>query len=175
MKNEMIEIFGERVYLRNMLEEDASDIVKWRNDPAIRKWMFNQELLTIEKHLKWFHDKNTLSRIDYVICDNITDKAIGTVNFTNIEKNKAEAGKMLGNKDYWGKGYAKESFLLWLKYGFETLGFNSIYVRTMIDNIPNIKLNEKLGFETKEQARISYSNKTYDILLMELKVEYLKY
>ena len=37
-----------------MSEEDAPYIVEWRNDPEIKKWMFNQEEITIESHLNWF-------------------------------------------------------------------------------------------------------------------------
>ena len=49
---------------------------------------------------------------------------------------------MIGNKKYRGKGYAKEAYTLWLKYGFSELNLEEIYGRTMIDNISNIKLNE---------------------------------
>lgn len=165
---------GERVYLRPMVEDDASYVVKWRNDPSIRKWMFNQELLTVESHLKWFFNKDNSNRFDYIICDKATNNPIGTLNFTNIENDTAEAGKMIGNKDYWGKGYAKESFILWLKYGFEKIGLSKIYVRTMVNNIPNIKLNEKLGFKIKEETIILHDENRYNVLIMELNKQSFK-
>ncbi len=167
-------IYGERIYLRKMIEDDASFIVEWRNDPEIKKWMFNQEELTIEKHLEWYKKQNASKRIDYIICDTKNNQCIGTVNFINIKGSQAEAGKMLGNKNYWGGGYAKEAFRLWLNHGFDDLGFKKISVRTMINNNPNIKLNEKLGFKTKEKTIINQSGKAYPVLIMEIEKKDLK-
>ncbi len=162
-------IFGDRVFLRKMTEDDGSDIVRWRNDPEIKKWMFNQNELSIHGHVEWLRQQKNSNRLDYMICDRTTKEGIGTVNFINIEGNQAEAGKMLGNKDYWGAGYAKEAFRLWLNHGFLNLGFKKIYTRTIINNTPNIKLNEKIGFKIKEEARIQLFGAKYDILIMELK------
>ena len=173
MKNENKIILGEKVYLRKMTEDDAPYIVEWRNDPDIKKWMFNQEEITIESHLNWFREKAS-NRIDYIICDKKTDKPIGSVSFSNIEDKKAEAGKMIGNKEYRGKGYAKEAYILWLNYGFSELGFEEIYGRTMANNIPNIKLNEKIGFRKKRYSSISVKNNIYEILTTVIRKEDLK-
>src|SRR5690554_5382937 len=124
-------IKGTRVYLRRLTEEDSCYVVNWRNDPEIRKWMFNQQELTIENHLKWFRSVDFEKRLDYVICDLKNDVPIGTVNFVDIAQKSAEAGKMLGNKDYWGGGYAKEAFLLWLRFGFVRLELKRVIVQTM--------------------------------------------
>lgn len=139
-------IRGKRVFLRPIELDDAVNIVKWRNDPEIKRWMFNQDQITLETHLNWFHSLKS-NRIDYVICDIENEKPIGTLNFINIKYKKAEAGKMLGDKEYWGKGYAKEAFKLWIDFGFSELGLEVITVQTMAENIGNIKLNEKLAFK----------------------------
>ncbi|WP_282788075.1 GNAT family N-acetyltransferase [Flavobacterium croceum] len=157
---------GERVFLREMTLDDAQIVVEWRNDPDIKKWMFNQEAITIEEHIIWFQNKK--NRIDFMICDLKTKRPIGTLNFTNIKNNEAEAGKMLGDKSYWGGGYAKEAFLMWIDYGFNYFNFKKIIVQTMVTNISNIKLNEKLGFleVNKQNLKIS-SGEEIEFVLME--------
>ena len=71
---------------------------------------------------------------------------------------------MIGNKEYRGKGYAKEAYILWLNYGFSELGFEEIYGSNAHNNIPNIKLkSKKSGLE----KRI--------ILLFLLKIIYMKF
>lgn len=147
---------GEKVFLREMKYEDAQFIVKWRNDPEIQKWMFNQNDITVDEHLSWFNKRE--NRIDYVICSTLEGKPIGTVNFINIEGRRAEAGKMIGEKEFWGGGYAKEAFILWLNIGFHDLKFDEIYVKTMSHNKPNIGLNNKLGFIEKERMNKEISN-----------------
>lgn len=167
-------IYGDKIFLRPMEEKDAPFIVKWRNDPDIKKWMFSQEELTIESHLLWFKNKNNHNRIDYIICDRKNEKPIGTVNFSNIENKTAEAGKILGNKDYWGRGIATEALLLWLNFGFNEIGLNLIHTRTMQDNFSSIKVNEKIGFRMAKREVIDVNNTKYDIIIMEIKKQDFK-
>lgn len=143
-------IESEHLLLRPMQEQDAEFIVTWRNDPDINQWFFSSGKLTVESHLEWF--KKRESRIDYMICLKPALQAIGTINFANIdERNKtAEAGKMIGDKNLWGKGFGTEAFRLWVKYGFEKLKLDKIYVRTYPDNTRNMKVNQKIGFEVEE-------------------------
>jgi len=165
---------GKKVYLRQMTIDDAKTIVEWRNDPEIQKWMFTQDKLTLEKHLDWF--KNRKNRIDFIICDLESGKAIGTVNFINIQEKRAEAGKMLGDKNFWGGGFAKEAFILWLNIGFIDFHFEEIYVKTMSHNLPNIGLNKKLGFTKKEShTKMINSNQEVEILVMNMKKNEFKY
>jgi len=139
------ELYGDKVKLRVMKESDAEYVVAWRNNPEILKWMFNDKKFTIQEHIKWFLSTRS-QRIDYIICDLENSLPIGTVNYSNFSEGSAEAGKLLGNTAYWGGGFAKDAFSLWIDFGFNVLGLSRIYVKTMINNISNIKLNEKLGF-----------------------------
>jgi RimJ/RimL family protein N-acetyltransferase len=157
-----------------MEDRDAACIVRWRNNPDIKKWFFNQMLLTVESHLNWFRSEEKQKRYDYIICDAVNGKQIGTINFSNIADNEAEIGKLIGEKDYVGKGYAKEATYLWLYFGFNTLGFSKIIAKTMHDNIDNIKLNEKFGFLIEKEDAIVYNNKTYNIMIMSLNKEDFK-
>ena len=165
---------GEKVFLREMFTDDADLIVKWRNDPEIQKWMFNQDILTKEEHLSWFDRRE--NRIDFMICEVESGKPIGTVNFINIEEDRAEAGKMIGDKNYWGGGYAKEAFILWLNIGFNDLGFEEVYVKTMSQNKPNIGLNLKLGFKEKDRRPKEITgNKKIEELVMSIDKEKFNY
>ena len=162
---------SDRVRLRPMKEEDAGLIVKWRNDPEIRKWLFSTTPMTVPSHLKWFH-KPKADRLDFIICLKDPEIPIGTVNYINIDFQnfKAEAGKMLGDRSQWGKGLAKEAFLLWLKFGFKQLSLRCIYVQTKVENINNIKLNERMGFKIKKSLK-TMDERVVDmsqVLVMEL-------
>lgn len=171
MKTEASRIDGEKIYLRQMCEEDAPYIVEWRNDPEIRKWMFNQEELTIEKHLEWFNYRRD-NRLDYMICLIESGLPIGTVNYTIKDGRVAESGRILGNKEYWGLGYAKEAALLWLKVGFYNFGFKKVIAKTKCENEANIRLNKKLGFVISDKAYIKLiHDRTEEIYIMELSKE----
>ncbi len=59
----------------------------------------------------------------------------------------------IGNKDYWGKGYAKEVMLLLLNYAFKELGLNRIYSYVWTDNEKMINLNKSVGFKIEGLLR----------------------
>ena len=161
-------LVGERVFLREMLIEDAPDVVRWRNNPGIKKWMISQDTLTVDSHMKWF-DSRTEGRVDFMICDIKTRKSIGTVNYRIIESGVAESGRILGEKEYHAKGYASEAARIWLKYGFNYLHFEKILAKTKSDNIPNINLNIRLGF-TKISEQIQETTQgAIRMVVMELK------
>ena len=159
-----------RLFLRPMTETDADLLVSWRNVLAQETYsvFLNREKLSIKKHLAWFNSKR-YNRIDYIFCDKPQGNPIGTVHLKKIDKLRgiAEAGKIIGDFSYRKKGLAKEAFAALLKFGFEDLRLNKIYVLTDIKNITNINLNLKLGFKVVQQEKkINLLNK--DFLKMEI-------
>ncbi|OPJ56563.1 GNAT family N-acetyltransferase [Clostridium oryzae] len=63
----------------------------------------------------------------------------------DMEKNILEIGIHLKEK-YWGKGYAREACLEVIKYAFENLGVDAIFVGHNPKNTASAKLIKKLGF-----------------------------
>jgi len=122
-------------------------IVQWRNDPD-ESALFFASPPTLSDQLSWFRSPRH-NRIDYAICEQDSDKTIGTINFKNIDlqERTAESGKLIGDKDARGKGYAKEASAAFYMYGFAQLSLNAIFVQTRADNHPNIHLNTRLGYE----------------------------
>ena len=156
---------GPKLLLRPMILSDANKVVEWRNDKDILKWMFKKNKISIEDHINWFNSRK--NRYDYIIIDKIKNKPIGTVNYvlSSINKFEAEAGKLIGERQYWGKGYAKEAFKIWINFGFNKLFLNKIIVKTNANNLANIGLNKSLGFK---KIKMIYENKN-EILLMSIK------
>ncbi len=62
---------------------------------------------------------------------------------------RAELRKLIAVPAERGKGYAEEATRLWLKYGFQQLGLEKIYVSTLQTHIRNIQLNEAIGFRVE--------------------------
>lgn len=155
---------GSKIFLRPMILSDAEKVVEWRNNKNILKWMFKKNKISVKDHIKWFNSR--VNRHDYIVLDKKNLKPIGTVNYVLNSKNKfeAEAGKLIGDQNYWGKGYAKEAFKIWIKFGFNNLSLNKIIVKTNVKNVKNIGLNLSLGFE-----KIKIINKDdNEILLMRI-------
>lgn len=143
-----------RLILRPMSETDASLIVQWRNSQRIASIskLSSQAGLTVEQHLAWFSRTRT-ERVDYVIVQKEGLQLIGSLSWSWHEHYGsqlcAEMGKYIGEASALGKGYATEATILWLQYAFQDIGIDVVFAITRFDNLPNIKLNMKLGFEVQ--------------------------
>ena len=47
--------------------------------------------------------------------------------------------------EFWGKGYATESSVAILRFGFETMNYKAIYGAAEVGNIPSNKVLKKIG------------------------------
>ena len=155
-------IYGERINLRPLQITDTSTIIKWRNDVDIKKWMINQDSISKESHIAWFNSRK--NRFDFIIEENKSNKAIGTLNLKLTSKSEAELGKLIGEKFFTGKGYANESSNLLINFAFNNLYLKKLFAYTKTTNQKNIKLNKKLGFKIEQEMKIN-SNQVYKMCL----------
>jgi len=104
----------------------------------------------------WF-EKTVLNsnRKEFMICLVESDESIGFTSIKNIDlvNSKAEISMLIGNKNYWGKGYAKLTRKLLLSYAFDELGLNKIYTYNLLENKKIIGLNKKFGFKIEGELR----------------------
>lgn len=172
-------IEGDRIYLRLMEEKDISYKVKWINDNEVRKTLdFDYPISEISTK-QWLNRvASDNSRKDFIICLKENDKQIGYTGLMNInyKNSKAEMYMGIGEKEYWGKGYAKESRKLLLEYAFMELGLNKIYTYNWVKNEKIIGLNKKLGFKIEGTLRcdkFSHGEFRDKVIMGILRDEYL--
>lgn len=140
-----------RLVLRPLRRSDAALIVKWRAQASAQ---FLRPQPTLAEHLAWFSSERP-GRVDYAIVDRVDGRAIGLVNFRDIDETDrtAEVGKLVGEPSYRGRGYGQEATAAWLLYGFGELDFHRIDAWTRSDNHANIHVNAKLGYDLTEERR----------------------
>jgi RimJ/RimL family protein N-acetyltransferase len=95
---------------------------------------------------------------------------IGNVGLHRIDwKNRtATLGIVIGEREYWGKGYGTEAVRTMLRYAFEELGLNRVELETYSFNPRAIRCYEKAGFKREGVRRQAlYRNgKFHDVILM---------
>ena len=124
-------------------------IIKWRNEPKLSAFLFSENTITLESHRKWYEKyKESDDREEFVIYVIDTNIPIGTIGLSSIDKAnlKAEYGIIIGENDYIGKGYAKEASQLILKYAFDELHLNKVFLKVFDDNNRAIGMYNTLGF-----------------------------
>lgn len=146
----------DEIYLRKMEVSDTDKIVEWRNKDRVRRNFVYQEPFTIEGHLNWIETQvETGFVVQFIICEKVSGRAVGSVYFRDIDRNKgcAEYGIFIGEDDAVGKGYGTLAARLALTYAFEELELNYIFLRVFEDNMAARRSYEKAGFRLIEEKR----------------------
>ncbi len=138
-----------RLYLKLLDQDDENNIITWRNKREIIDSFFSYTGITIEEHRTWFRNYlNNKTRMEFIIIKKENNQKIGTIGLSDIDfKNqKSEYGILIGETAEQGKGYAKESTLEIIRYGFKELNLRKIYLKVFKDNDRAINMYRKIGF-----------------------------
>lgn len=149
-------MIGNIVILENLKEEHLEIMVKWRNDPDVSRYMFNQGVFTLEKQTEWYNKIiNDETRKQFIILEKKTLTPIGALNIMDIDytNSNADWGYYIGETGYRMGGFAVEAEYLMLKYAFEILGLNKIYCRTLSNNMKVVSNHKKFGFSIEGVLR----------------------
>lgn len=145
----MRKLDGQKLYLREITEDDTDLILRWRNSDFVRANFIHQPLITREEHLLWFREKVQKGLvIQYLMVEKATGKKIGSVYLRDVDyqTGKAEYGIFLGEESVCGKGYGTEAAELMLSFSRNDLGLHKVSLRVLENNVRAIKSYEKAGF-----------------------------
>lgn len=164
-------IVGKILYFRALEQEDLSgNYFKWFNDKEVCRYNSHgrdpNNMKIMETYLKRAYSDPSL--VVFAICFIKDDVHIGNISLQAINyiDRCAEYAIVIGEKEHWGKGVAKEASELILEYGFMTLNLNRIYCGTSVNNIAMQKVAAYMGMKEEGIRRKAlFKNGSYvDIL-----------
>jgi [ribosomal protein S5]-alanine N-acetyltransferase len=172
---------GTQTYLRPLEADDVTLYQRWYNDQEVNYWanaawpintMLNEE--QIED--RFFVDQGENRRF---IILNQKKEPIGTTGFrdVNVPARSAVLFIIIGEKEYWGKGYGTDALKVLIDYLFLQWNFKRLSLDTWDGNLRALKSYEKLGFQIEgrlRQARYVLGEYRDAILMALLRDEYLK-
>lgn len=163
---------SERLCLKPLsINEIQTNYVSWLNDKDVCKYNSHGETeYKIEMAEKFINSlKNDKSKLVFAVYLKDNNLHIGNISLQQIDfkNNNAEIAYLFGEKQYWGKGYAKESSKLLIDYAFNELKLHKLYFGTHIENISMQKLGQKLGFQEEGIKReAQYKNNKYNDIII---------
>lgn len=148
LKNDMID----NVKIRPLEIQDAMTSYRWRNDKEVFKYTGNtyDHEITYEMELEWI--KCVISKQNDYRCAILVDGVyVGNIYLTDIYDGRAEYHIFIGDRNYWGRSVASEASRLILRYAFDELNLDYVFLEVRKDNTKAIRLYERLGFRQMEQ------------------------
>ena len=142
-----------RIYIREITENDTDLIVDWRNREDVRDHFFFREKFTRQMHEKWLRDKiGTGQVVQFIVCLKEGDRPVGSSYLRDIDKENmsAEYGIFIGEADARGIGLGFEILSATMEYALNGIGLKKVRARAISDNLASIKIFEKYGFKTDE-------------------------
>jgi RimJ/RimL family protein N-acetyltransferase len=166
---------GKKTILRVLEKGDLKRSLTWLKDPSVNMYLsHNFRDYTEEQELKWFEFvQNSNNDVVFAIEDIDTNLHIGNCALHKIdwEKESCEMGIVIGEKNYWDKGYGSDVIKSIINFAFADLNLKSIKLDVYKYNRRAIRVYRKCGFELIqiEKKNHFYNGKYWDTLLMELK------
>lgn len=156
MKNPFLT--GQKLYLRPLEPGDVNEqYVRWLNDPEVTHYLgvgrFPATLESVQRYLQRFRDSTT--DLIFAIVDRESNLHIGNVTLNRIDRIglTADTGLMIGNKEFWGRGYASEAWAILLDYAFQKLGLRKIIAGAVSGHEASLSVLRRLGFQTEGTLR----------------------
>ncbi|ABS61053.1 GNAT family N-acetyltransferase [Fervidobacterium nodosum] len=153
---------------------DSKILVEYLNNEEVKEYL--SLVFPINNFLEeeWIK-RNAISHNNLTFAIEADNKIIGTVGFKDIDwiARSAEYGIAIYTPEYWNKGIGTEVTQLMLRYGFEYLNLNRIWLRVFENNPRAQRVYEKCGFiqEGRERQGRYYKGHYWDVIRMSILAE----
>ena len=170
-------ITGTRIRLRQKRLADARNDHTWQTDPELANLDASPQLtigfMSYLLDYTWSrHFASPTSRRFAV--ETLDGKHIGNCSYYDITEtnSRAELGIMIGNRDYWDKGYGTDAVRTLINYIFRETRLDRIYLKTLETNTRAQKCFKKCGFTPYGHlARDGYSFVLMEIHRNQLQIQ----
>ena len=152
----------QRLVLREIRLSDAEALFALDCNPNVHHYLGNNPVTSIEQVYQYIESirnqyiQNGTGRFAIILKESnefigwcgikfITEPENNHVNFYDLGYRIQE--------EYWRKGYALESVLAWLDYGFTKMNIKTMYASAHIDNVGSNTILQKIGMQQNGQYR----------------------
>ena len=140
------------IYLRPLRISDATNNIKWGIGTDLCKCTKETPEQCLQKDIEVGWLSYVLGKTTdkyFAICLNFTDRHIGNVELTNISDHDAQCNILIGEKEFWGKGFATKAVQMVSEFAFSYLKLKTLNLSMYKKMMPLIRFTRNVGL-TKE-------------------------
>jgi len=164
-------IKGKKIVLRALEKDDLRRCWKWVNDPEVTVDMGTSIPKSMHEEERWYEETQKSDK-KKIFAIQVGKKHVGNIGLDNIDyrNRKASLGIMIGEPDYWDKGYGSDAIKTLLYMGFNELNLHKIYLHVFPSNKGALKCYEKCGFKKEGVLRehVFKGGKYQDLIVMSI-------
>lgn len=163
---------GRVVNLRPFERTDIPALTRWINDPDVRFFLRNTFPQTEKNEEDWFNRMGS-DESNVVLAIETTDGVlIGSMGLHRIDwtNRTATTGALIGEKEYWGKGFGTDAKMTLLEYAFNTLNLRKICSEAYAFNKRSVCYSMHCGYkvEGKKRQHIFRGGRYWDVIQLGL-------
>jgi RimJ/RimL family protein N-acetyltransferase len=150
-------IVTDRLRLRRSSPEDADEISVYRSDPDVHRWQgwgrTDPEAIRAEIHEMAGREPGAPGGwVQLSVEERETGRLVGDVGLSPAEGEPGviKVGYTIAPA-FQGRGYATEAIAALVTYAFDRLGADVVRAYASADNVPSIRVAEKVGMELVER------------------------
>lgn len=143
-------LIGNDVVVEEVQPKFFNEIIKWRNNPILNKYLNQPYKLTVKLQNKWYTSYlNDLTQGMFVVIDKKSGKPFATIGYTDYDPSKkvCVVGRLLvGESEYKGSNEWNEAILLFNNYIYNHLNVDNVFAHIVDENVASIKWHKKWGY-----------------------------
>lgn len=162
------------ITLRRIREDDLENIMRWRMDEEITRYMNTNPNLTLEGQHKWLESINDNPDVEYWMIE-VNMEPAGVINLTRLNSPDGNLGwaYYVGEKRLRSMKTAISLEMSMYDYAFDVLGKNAVYGDVFTLNQGVIALHKLCGCEIVEEKKkhVCKDGVYYDVTFMRMTSE----
>lgn len=155
-KGRVVFLRGNKVTLRPLRKAtDVEACLRWINDPDINRYLIMFLPVMQQAEEEWF---DRLSKDEHNIAlaiETLEGTLIGTMGLHQISWRDriATTGALIGEKEYWGKGYGTDAKMTLLNFAFNSANLRKICSSVIAFNTRSLQYNLNCGYQIEGRRR----------------------
>ncbi len=164
---------GELVRLRALERSDLPAVVRWMNDPEVTRYLLSAPLYSLGEMEQWYDERRGTDDRTLAMMDE-KDGLMGYCGISRLEweERRCNLWLIIGERDAWGRGYGTDTVRTMLRYLFDEVNLNRVYLTVDEENHRAIGLYERCGFQREgvhQRSRFKNGRYRNDVIMAVLK------